>query len=84
VPRIEGAGNDNASLGAVDASRLRARYRLAERAQRLATLPWALWRAVDLGDRGRLFYSAFGVVLCVVFTVTDYGAVSVRAASARH
>jgi hypothetical protein len=50
----------------------------------LAILPWALARAVDLGDRGRLFYSAFGVVLCVVFALTDYGAVSARAANARH
>lgn len=40
----------------------------------LVALPWLLARAVNLGDRGRIFYTAFGVVLIAVFTVTDYAA----------
>lgn len=40
----------------------------------LVALPWLLARTVDLGERGRIFYTAFGVVLIGVFAVTDYAA----------
>ena len=40
----------------------------------LAVLPWLLKGTVDLGDTGRMFYSAFGVVLIIVFAVTKYDA----------
>jgi drug/metabolite transporter (DMT)-like permease len=45
----------------------------------LVSLPWLLTRAVALGDRGRIFYTAFGAVLIAVFVATDYAGGARRA-----
>jgi hypothetical protein len=45
----------------------------------LVSLPWILARTVELGDRGRIFYTAFGAVLIAVFVATDYAAGARRA-----
>jgi hypothetical protein len=38
----------------------------------LAAGAWLVTPLVDLGARGRTFYSAFGVVLIIVWLLTDY------------
>ncbi len=38
----------------------------------LVVLPTVLASAVDLGNHGRVFYTAFGCVLLAVWLVTDY------------
>jgi hypothetical protein len=47
----------------------------------LLAMPWLLRSAVDLSANGRVFYSAFGAVLLVVWAVTDYGTAPATAGS---
>jgi hypothetical protein len=40
----------------------------------LVVLPWVLSGTVEFSPNGRMFFSAFGAVLIVVWLTTDYGA----------